>query len=112
MISRADDAERQRGDAERDGQEREADVERAVAEHALQVQRAEEEHAEHPGDHAASARGSRVVALRARKIRSGTSGCAAVASRATKPASRATATAPRPSVSAEPQPLFGTSTIV
>ena len=42
--------------------------------------------------------------LRLRKIRSGMSGVRAVASRTTKAARMATATAPRMSVCAEPQP--------
>ncbi len=44
------------------------------------------------------------VTLRERKIRSGTSGLAVRAWRATKAASSATAIPPRPSVRSEPQP--------
>ena len=50
--------------------------------------------------------------LRERKMRSGTSGRLAVAWRATKPASRAIAAAPKPSVCAEPQPWSTVPTIV
>ena len=53
------------------------------------------------------------LTARERKIRSGTSGVFAVASRATKNASSASAVAPRPSVVAAPQPCSAAgSTIV
>ena len=110
-TSRAVTPERQDADGQRPGQEREAGLERAVVEHVLEVQRAEEERRVHAGDeqaaHGARARSGRA----ARRIRSGMIGFAMRDSRARKAAISATASAPKPSTWAEPQPWLVACTI-